>query len=150
MFDSEKGRVNLSNYGVTDVLTVTRLFPPRPAGGNREMKIQEQCNLAREAFDEYRRKKCDDKGNFKAHNLSIADRVGKIRLRRRVKRKEIVISTTDKSGKFVITTPEINYNQVIYETIKITKYHLRDNIGNPHSLNPIIYLFIYHFWAVKC
>ena len=107
IYDIEAGKVNLSNYRVTDIPTVTRVFPPRPANGNQEMKIQEQCNLAKEAFTEYRTKNCDDKGKLKKGNLSVSQMIGKKRLRRRVKRKEIVIATTYKSGKFVLTTHEI-------------------------------------------
>ena len=97
----------MSNLKVTDIPTVTRLFPPTPAGGNNEMKIQEQANLVKEAFDEYKAGQCDDKGNIKKNNLSKRQMKGKSKVRRRVLNKEIVIATTDKSKKYVITTPEI-------------------------------------------
>ena len=71
------------------------------------MKIQEQCSLAKEGFDAYKAKNCDEKGNIKESNLSTAETFGKQRLRRKVKKGDLVITTTDKSGKFVVTTPEI-------------------------------------------
>ena len=40
-------------------------------------------------------------GNLKKNNLTASQEIGKKRLRRRVKRNEIVLATTDKSGKFV-------------------------------------------------
>ena len=106
-YDEELGRINLSNYRVTDMPSVTRVFPPRPANSNQEMKIQEQCNLAREAFDEYVGKNCDENGNLKKNNLSVSQIIGKKRLRRKVKNGILVVTTTDKNGKFVVTTPEI-------------------------------------------
>ena len=71
------------------------------------MKIQEQCSLAKEGFDAYKAKNCDEKGNIKESNLSTAETIGKKRLRRKVKKGDLVVTTTDKSGKFVVTTPEI-------------------------------------------
>ena len=81
VYDKESAKINMSNCRVTDIPTVTRLFPPRPAGGNQEIRIQEQCNLAKEAFNEYRENKCDDKGNIKKSNLSKSESIGKFRLK---------------------------------------------------------------------
>ena len=46
IYDKETSQVTMSNLKVTDIPTITRLFPPRPAGGNNEIKIQEQSSLA--------------------------------------------------------------------------------------------------------
>ena len=98
----------MSNLKATDLPTITRLFPPRPAGGQDEIKIQEQASLAKEAFAKYKKENCDEKGRQKNMNLTARQSEGKKSLRRRVLNKEIVIAATDKSGKYVITTPEIH------------------------------------------
>ena len=71
------------------------------------MKIQEQISLAKEAFEEFKSENCDVNGILKKTNLSERQLVGKKRLRRRVLNKEIIVANTDKSGKYVITTPDI-------------------------------------------
>ena len=64
IYNKETQSVTMSNLRVTDLPSVTRLFPPRPAGGQDEIKIQEQASLAKEAFNQYRAKNCDHKGNL--------------------------------------------------------------------------------------
>ena len=114
LYNRETGSVTMSNVRVTDLPTVTRLFPPRPAGGGNEIKIQEPASLAKEAFTQYRGKFCDKDGNLKESNLSKVQLAGKKRLMKRVKDKEIIVATTDKSGKYVLTTPEI-YKYAAYK-----------------------------------
>ena len=65
IFNKETGRVTLSNYRFTDIPTNTKVLPPRPANGNKEIKIQEQCNRAKVAFNEYREKNCYMNANLK-------------------------------------------------------------------------------------
>ena len=81
------------------------------------LSIQEQANLMKEAFANYRTQFCDEKGNIKKSNLTPAQQDGKNKLRRRVKRLEIVVGTTDKSGKYVVTTPEI-YRYAAYKHVE--------------------------------
>ena len=57
IFDSERMEVRMSNGKVTYLPTVTRLFPPKPAFGPDEMKIQDQSSLAKEAFAVFRARK---------------------------------------------------------------------------------------------
>jgi hypothetical protein len=64
IYKRETGDLTMSNLKATNIPTVTRLFPPRPAGGKNEMIIQEQINLAKEAFEEYNAEKCDDRGKL--------------------------------------------------------------------------------------
>ena len=49
---------------------------------------------------------CDDKGNQKKSNLSNSQKRGIEKLKKRIKNGEVVISTTDKSGKLTVSTRE--------------------------------------------
>ena len=70
IYNSKEKVVTMSKLKATNISTVIRLFPPRPAGGQNEMKIQEQTSLAKEAFKKYRDENCDDKGKQKNINLT--------------------------------------------------------------------------------
>ena len=50
---------------------------------------------------------CYDKGNLKKTNLNERQPVGKKILRNKVIKNKIFIANTDKSGKYVLTKPEI-------------------------------------------
>ena len=49
-------------------------------------------------------KNCDPKGRIRADNMTRAERKGYLKLLKRARNKEIVISTTDKSGRLTVST----------------------------------------------
>ena len=61
---------------------------------------------------EYRNKHCNEKGIVKNQNITMEETVAMKQLKKRTKEKEIVVFTTDKSGRFSVDTPE-NYEKAV-------------------------------------
>jgi hypothetical protein len=107
VYDKEEKKVDLRNQRVTDLKTCTRTFPPRVAERREELKIQAQRSAINDETERYVKDKCNDKGEIKEGNLSKEEKEGKKKIIKRMKEGKIFITATDKSKKFVVTTPEI-------------------------------------------
>ena len=84
-----------------------------------EFTTKEQLWIQR--FHVYMLKHCDDKGRILLDNMSKSERRGYFKLLKRVKAKEIVVSTTDKSGELTIST-----------------YQAYIEMGIPHTKNDLV------------
>ena len=104
--------LNYANLRATDIPTVQRIYPPAP-GTIKQEKILENLkeNLLNTVKD-YKKLHCDGEGRFKETNLSKEETRGLKEIKAKVKRKEIVVFSTDKSGRFSIDTPE-NYVEAV-------------------------------------
>ena len=113
-FDLENKVANYGNIRATDLPTVQRLYPPKPSTIRREVIMQnvkdKMLNKAREYIEE----KCNEKGYIKKSNISNDVKDGIKSLKNRVKEKEVVVFTTDKTGEFSIDTTD-NYLEVLNE-----------------------------------
>ena len=109
--------VDYANMKATDIPTVQRLYPPKP-GTIRQEKILENIKMKMlNTVMDYKDKYCDDKGNIKNSNLSNEENDGLKEIKECIKKKEIIVSTTDKSGRFVVDKPK-NYENAIEEHTK--------------------------------
>ena len=79
---------------------------PRPADEERVFAAKEL--VWEEAILRYKERNCDSKGIQKQDNLTKAQRRGFSKLRERTRTGNIVITTTDKSDKFTVSSRE-NY-----------------------------------------
>jgi hypothetical protein len=117
VFNIEKGKLNYNHVKVTEIPTVRRLHPPKPA------KIEEETfllntkrlllNTAKEDIDN----NCNKKGEPKAKNISAEETEGLREIQEKIKEGSVVVFTTDKSGKFAIDSHE-NYMEALEEDIK--------------------------------
>ena len=98
VFDGRKRRV-------TDLKECTRVTLPKPLSAEEESKIEVRKRTQKEIFEKFRKNNTNSKGEQKS-NLTQSEQKGLRSLRKRIKEGSIVIMKTDKSGRFVVTTPE--------------------------------------------
>ena len=97
-FDCRKRRV-------TDLKECARITLPGPLSPDEESKIEVRKRTHKEIFNKYRIKHTNKKGEQKS-NLTKNEQAGLKSLLKRIKNEEIMVVKTDKSGKFIVTTPE--------------------------------------------
>jgi hypothetical protein len=117
IFENEEKKLSLARQLVTDSKYNTRSFPPRMAEKKVEMKIQVQRDELILGMKRYKKMECIGRRQ-KEVNLSDQEAKGKKKILVRVKNEEIIIGTTDKSGKFAVMKPE--------HYLKAAEVHLKD------------------------
>ena len=119
VFDLEKKMSDYGNIRATDIPTVQRLYPPKPASIRREVIMQNVKDKMLNKVQEYKEEHCNDKGWLKKYNISKAKSEGLKEVRDRVKQKEIVVFTTDKTGEFTVDTAAY-YEEALIEGLRKT------------------------------
>ena len=119
VFDEECGKLQMSKMRVTDAKYDVRSYPPREAGTKDEMRIQMRREECMDEFCKVKKELCDKKGRLKNtnSNMTIEEQSGKKSIMRRMKEGEIIITTTDKSGKYAVIEPDL-YKQAAEVHIK--------------------------------
>ena len=108
---------------VTDLVECTRVTLPKPLSTVREAQIEVRRELHDKVYQEFRREHCNQKGEQKT-NLTEQEKRGLNSLMKRIKKENIIVMKTDKSGKMCVTSEEkyIEMGQVhIGEDKRITK-----------------------------
>ena len=118
IFDARSGELDMSRMTVTDTKYNIRSFPIRAAKPTEEIFIQGRKIAMLNQFINFRDIDCNRKGEQKVTNMTQEQRKGREKLQRRVKEGEIVITLTDKSGKFAVVDSE-TYKEAV-------KVHLKD------------------------
>ena len=103
----ENGVLNMSKMAVTDAKYNLRSFPPRETSAEEEIKIQARKQGILKAFDEFQSDICSDSRGQNKINLTDTQKIGKQMLQDRIRKGEIIITTTDKSGKFAVVEPSL-------------------------------------------
>ena len=106
IFDRETGILNMSKQRVTDAKHNTRSNPPRMAKTADELLLQGRRSGILDTFSQFRAERCGVSGKQKKSNMTDEEMEGLRSLQKRIKNKEIVITTTDKSGKYAVTGVE--------------------------------------------
>lgn len=119
IFDQQTGKLTMSKMAVTDTKFNTRSFPPRESEVNEEILIQARKQIVTKSFEDIMGTDCDESGKQKKSNMTEHQSKGKKKLMKRVKEGEIVITTTDKSGKYAVVEPSL-YKEA-------AKVHLKDD-----------------------
>ena len=104
--------LNYANLRATDIPTVSRIFPPKPASVKIEKVIDNIKVKLLETVAEYSEKHCDSKGKIKEQNITREEEKALKNLKKDIKEKKIIVSTTDKSGRFCVDSPE-NYMEAV-------------------------------------
>ena len=98
LYDSRKRRV-------TDLRECSRITLPKPLTPDEESRIEVRKRSQKEIYEKFRKINTNKKHEQKS-NLKKSEKDGLRSLMKRMKNEEIIIMKTDKSGKFVVTTPE--------------------------------------------
>ena len=116
ILNKEERTLDMRKLKVTDAKYNVRSFFPRAAAPKDESKLQLRRQMM-DTFDKYVQTKCTKKGEQKSRNMSIEQIQGRDSLLKRVKEGEIVITTTDKSGKFALVETSL-YKEGAKEHLK--------------------------------
>ena len=104
-YNGVEGSLSLSKHRVTDLPNNSRVILPKAMSPLEEARIAVRVAEYRRKFDEYKRENCTKKGKQKS-NLTPSQQKGLESLKRRVRKGEIQVLKTDKTGKLVITNRE--------------------------------------------
>ena len=83
--------LNYAHMRATDIPTVQRLYPPKPATIEKEKVMDCIKEKLMDTVREYKAEHCDSKGNFKQHNLSCQDAKALKELKKEIKDKRVVV-----------------------------------------------------------
>ena len=117
IFDREHKTLEMRKLKVTDAKYNVRSFFPRAAASKEESRLQLRREEMMNTFDKYVQTKCTKKGEQKNRNMTMEQLQGRDSLIKRVKEGEIVVTTTDKSGKFAVVETSL-YKEGAKEHLK--------------------------------
>ena len=106
-YDPVKKEFDVRKKRVTDLKENSKVILPKPLKTSLEARISLRRDKYISVYKEYKKENCNSRDEQRL-NLTFSQKKGLLKLRKRIKDSEIVIMLTDKSGKFVITTPEIH------------------------------------------
>ena len=116
----------MSKIPVTNFKFNTRIIPPKLGTGHQEIAIQNMKDQVLKATHLFCKTKCKANGELNINSLTSSEKRGRNKLMRRVKAGEIVLQTTDKSGKLAIWSKQL-YSQAAEEHLsKDTKVNQAD------------------------
>ena len=114
VLDYENKTADYANIRATDIPTVQRLFPPKPASMRREIVMQNMKDKMLMEVKRYKEKNCNSKGWIKEKNLSKQEEMGLLEVTEKIRNKEMVVFTSDKTGVFTADTVQ-NYGRALEE-----------------------------------
>ena len=109
--------LNYAMLRATDIPTVARLCPPRPSTLENEKILDNIKDKLLNTVSAYQRKHCGKKGKIKGQNITEDEEKAIKSVKRKIANKEVVVSTTDKSGRFTIDTPSNYEDAVMLHTV---------------------------------
>ena len=111
----EKNKIlNYSNLRATDIPTVPRLIEPEKATLKQEIVMETTKQKLLDTLNTYMTTHCDKNGEIKEFNLSPEEKKNLKEVKKDIKDKNIVVFTTDKSGKFSVDSPT-NYEKAVHK-----------------------------------
>ena len=111
----EKNKIlNYSNLRATDIPTVPRLIEPDRATLKQEVIMETTKQKLLDTLNTYMENHCNKKGEIREFNLTPEEKKNINELKKDIKEKNIVVFTTDKSGKFSVDSPT-NYEKAVHK-----------------------------------
>ena len=115
---TKDGYLRMSHLRATDAKYNVRSAIPKSVNNEDEALLQVRRKAVMDDFDEYVKKNCGRNGVQNNMNMTEEQKKGMSSLQKRVKEGEIVITTTDKSGKFAVVDKELY--------VEAANVHLKD------------------------
>ena len=106
LFDQDRKVLDFRKLRVSDLKDNPRVILPFPRPPKEEQVLNSQEGVCVEIVDGFIRSHCLESGELKEHNITRAQKRGIYKLQQRALRGEIVITSTDKSGKLCVSTRE--------------------------------------------
>ena len=111
IYDPENETVDLRKRMATDVKTNQRVFLPQPRPAREEAELMVRTERLERIVSKYMEENCNEKGEIIETNITNQQKRGLKKLLKRVKEGEIVVTTTDKSGKLCVCSWDNYINQ---------------------------------------
>ena len=105
IFDPINKTLDLRKRRVTDLKENSRVYLPKPLPPQEEAKIEIRREQYEQVFRDHVRDHCSESGTQQS-NMSWSHRNGLKKLQKRKKDGDIIVLTTDKSGKFAVSDVE--------------------------------------------
>ena len=115
IYDKDSGELSMSKLRVTDAKYNTRSFLPREVDTEDEVLLQARRQEVMADFDEYAQMTNKEKW-LDNKNLTMEQIEGRKSLIKRWKEGEIVITLTDKSGKFAVVETLNMFKSMIFSS----------------------------------
>ena len=104
--------LNYAAMRATDIPTVARLCPPAPSTIKKEKVLEAVKDRLLDTVSKYQNQYCNKSGKIKNQNISKSEENTIKEVKENIKNKDIVVFTTDKSGRFTVDTPK-NYTEAV-------------------------------------
>ena len=105
IYDTKERRYDDRNRCATDLMECGRVTLPKPLETKDEALIEMRREINDKKYEGYRQEHCNKKGEVQG-NLSEEEIEGLRSLQKRMKKQEIIIMKTDKSGKLCVASRE--------------------------------------------
>ena len=106
-FDPVQKQFDFRKKRATDVKTNQRIYLPEPRPLNEEAELSVRNDIWEDVVKKYLAENCDEDGIIQTGcNLSESEKRGLKKLKKRSDEGELVIGTTDKSGKLCVSSME--------------------------------------------
>ena len=137
VYDPLKKEYDERRRRVTDLAECARVTLPKPLSIRREAEIELRREIHDRTYQEFRKEQCDSKGEQES-NMTSQEKKGLESLVQRMKKENLIIMKTDKSGKLCVTSEEAykEMGKVHVEgdpIINREKIRELDRIMNDHS-----------------
>ena len=129
IFDPINKSLDLRKRRVTDLKENSKVYLPKPLPSKEEAKIEIRRDQYEKVFKAYVDENCSESG-AQSSNLTFSQKNGLRKLQKRKKDGDIIILTTDKSGKFAVTDTETYLEMGAVHTDK-------DSIVSDHEIKRI-------------
>ena len=108
VYDIEKRAADYANVRATDLPTVQRFSPPKPARMNQEIAMQSLKEKLLRRTIQFKEEKCNQNGWLNEKNVSKNVVNGFKEIREKVKAGEMVVFQSDKSSQLTADTVDNN------------------------------------------
>ena len=106
IYDPDTLTYNLGKLKATDVRNNPKIYLPKPRPYREEQVLESKEQVYLDTWMAYQNEHCNAKGDQLETNLTNSEERGKDKLLKRVELGEIIISETDKSQNFTVSTPD--------------------------------------------
>ena len=117
VFKDETKQVDLGFRRSTDMKTSRRVIFPPGRSGKEEAKIETRIAIWKEVIQRYMRDNCSEEGRQEV-NLSKSQSIGRMKINKRVRKREIHVSPSDKGKGMVVMSLEMYSKLVEVHTSK--------------------------------
>ena len=140
IFHPENKSLNFGRQKAVDMRQNPRIYLPKARPPNEEAKLEAKEQAYLDTWMAYKQSHCTPKGEQIESNLTKSEQRGEVKLSAIVQKGEIIISETDKSQQFSVSTPESYYAEGDKHTPGDEKINFRCVCDTSQDIKKCVYL----------